>query len=111
MKRRSAIKEKILEYYKDAPIKRWAAYYAGISEDTLANWEKEDSEFSAHLKLLKAEYLRRKLNNVKSSEWVLERMFNEEFIDKTEVALTHKSNVDYIEFVEWEPTQKKDGRR
>ena len=106
MKNTAIIKQKILEFYSEAPIKRWAADYAGVSEDTLANWEKKDSAFSAHLRLLKAEYGRQRLNKVKNSEWVLERMFNSEFKDKSELYIEHGAGTNYIEFIEDNPSEK-----
>ncbi len=80
------------------------AFSAGISQDSLARWEKEDAAFADHLKLLKANFMLKKLKHVKN-EWVLERLFREEFTEKSEVSITNRSKADYIEFVPLDENQ------
>jgi len=81
-------KKTFLEYFKDVPIQSLGANYIGVDEDTITNWKKADSEFSDCIDNLKAEYARRNLNDVKSTEWKLERVMNDHFGQRTKTDLT-----------------------
>lgn len=72
-------KEKFLEYYKDVPMKKYAAAYAGKSEDTFKRYEDLDKDFADLILLADAEFMRRKLKHVRNPEWILERKFRREF--------------------------------
>jgi hypothetical protein len=74
---RLPLKEKFLEYFKEVPVLRHAAAYVGKDEDTIARWRKEDEEFAEQILYLKAEYLREGVKEIKSKEWLIERMFRD----------------------------------
>lgn len=81
-------KQMFLEYFKDVPIQSLAANYIGVCEDTITDWKKSDSDFSDCIDRLKAEYARNNLNDVKSTEWKLERVMNDHFGQKTKTDIT-----------------------
>jgi hypothetical protein len=81
-------KQMFLEYFKDVPIQSLAANYIGVCEDTITDWKKSDSDFSGCIDRLKAEYARRNLKDVKSTEWKLERVMNDHFGQKTKTDIT-----------------------
>lgn len=82
------LKEKFLEYYKDLPIQKLAAGYAGRDEDTIIRWKKEDEDFTYQIELAKSEWAKSKAKRVKSEEWLLERVMNDHFGQKTKTDLT-----------------------
>lgn len=81
---RLPLKEEFLRYYKTTPIQNYACKYIGRSEDTIGRWKKEDQDFADCINKLKAEYVREKLNDVRSSEWILERVFKGDFAARQE---------------------------
>lgn len=54
---RLPLKEKFLEYYRKMPIKKYAGYSIGKSEDTISRWEAEDADFADSINAAKAQYL------------------------------------------------------
>lgn len=78
-------KELALEYYEAMPIYKYAAAFAGVHEDTMALWRKDDAEFSDNLQKAKAEFIRRHGNKAKH-EFLLERLDKENFSEK----ITHE---------------------
>lgn len=91
---RLPLKEKFLEYFRKAPIQKFAAAYIGRSEDTITDWKREDSDFSDCINRAKADYVSEKLNKVRSNEWILERVFKGDFAQRTE--LTGKDGQDLL---------------
>lgn len=69
-------KEMVIEYFEQVPIQKYAAEYAGVHEDTVTNWKKEDSDFSDRLLQARARFLRKKLKKAKP-EFSAERLFPE----------------------------------
>lgn len=57
-KKRLEKKEKVIEYLRHLPVYKWAAASAGINEDTLAIWRKEDEEFSVRCESAKSEAIK-----------------------------------------------------
>jgi hypothetical protein len=82
---RLPLKEKFLVYFKDVPMQRFASMYIGRDEDTISRWKNEDTDFAERIANLKAEYVQNNLKDVKNIEWRLERMFKQEFAQRTEV--------------------------
>lgn len=80
-------KARAIEYYEAMPIYKYAAAFAGISEDTLADWRKADPVFSDNLQKAKAEFIRRHGKKSKP-EFLLERLDKENFKETKEVELT-----------------------
>lgn len=72
-------KVKFLEYFRELPIQKLGAGFIGVCEDTIADWKKEDKDFSDQIELAKSEWARTKSKQVKSKEWLLERVMNEHF--------------------------------
>lgn len=77
-------KERFLEYFRKVPIQKFAAGYIGVSDDTITNWKKADSEFSDCIERAKAEFVSAKINKVRSNEWILERVFKGDFAQRQE---------------------------
>lgn len=71
-----AKKQIALEYYATVPIFKYAAHAAGVTEDTLLNWRKNDSDFSDKLLQARSQFLQGRLNQTKP-EFPLERLFPE----------------------------------
>jgi len=82
---REKLKGQFLEYFRECPIKKYAAASIGRSEDTIANWEKEDADFSVCIDRVRADFLKKNLKLVRSKEWILERMFKDYFSQRTDV--------------------------
>lgn len=57
---RLSLKEQFLVYYRDMPIKKYAGFSIGKSEDTIKRWEDEDADFADRINKAKAEYLLQK---------------------------------------------------
>lgn len=70
------LKEKFLEYYSKMPIKKYAAYSVGRDEDTILIWQKDDSDFSDRIKILKADYLLNKANRLPAT-FIIPLLFRE----------------------------------
>ena len=83
--KRAELKVKFLEYFRDCPIKKYAAASIGRNEDSILVWEKEDSAFSVCIDQARADFLKKNLKLVRSKEWILERMFKDYFSQRTEV--------------------------
>lgn len=93
---RLLLKQKFLEYFSEVPIQKYAAAYIGRTEDTITDWKKQDSDFSDQIEFAKAEYLRRSLKEVKSKEWILERLFKDHFSDDVKSLKDKMPNITYI---------------
>ena len=92
---RLVIKEKFLEYYADLPIQKLAAHFAGISENTVLNWKKEDKDFCDQINSAKSQWARINSKKVRSKEWLLERIFRKTFAPpKQDMSL--KGEIDHI---------------
>lgn len=85
---RLPLKEKFLEYFKTTPVQKYAGAYIGKHEDTIGRWKEEDADFADQIELAKADYLKKTLSGVKSKEWILERLFNDHFAQKTKTDIT-----------------------
>jgi len=82
---RSEKKKKFLEYFADVPVQKIAASYVNVSEDTILRWKKEDSAFTDQIEFLGGEWIRRNVKEVKSREWLLERLFRQHFSERKEI--------------------------
>jgi len=82
------LKIKYLEYYAVLPIQKLGAEYIGRSADTIQNWMKEDGKFSAQAGLLKAEWAQKTAKRVRNPEWLLERIMNDHFSQKSNLDIT-----------------------
>jgi len=79
-------KKKIfLEYYADVPVQKIAASYINTSEETIIRWKKEDIDFANQIEFLGGEWIRRNVKEVKSKEWLLERLFRQHFSERKEI--------------------------
>lgn len=78
-------KAKFLEYYRKLPIIKLAAGHVGRNRDTIYVWMKDDPTFSAQVELAKSEWALSRAGNIKSDEWLLERVLREHFSPRQEV--------------------------
>lgn len=102
---RLAKKDKFLEYFKSLPVQKLAAGFAGISEDTVTDWKKEDSDFAYQIELRKSEWAKENASKVRSKEWLLERVLKDHFAPRQE--LTGKDGEDLnVQVVNYEPRKK-----
>ena len=99
-------KERFLKYFKDTPIQKFAAGYIGVSEDTITDWKKADSDFSDSIELAKAEYVQRELNMVRSREWKLERIFKGDFAQRTELTGKDGENLEPLVIIKHDDKPK-----
>lgn len=82
---RAEKKKKFLEYFADVPVQKIAASYINVTEETIINWKKEDLDFSNQIEFLGGEWIRRNVKEVKSREWLLERLFRQHFSERKEI--------------------------
>lgn len=87
-------KERFLEYFAEVPIQKYAGAYIGVDETTIIAWKKADPNFSNRIERAKADYIKRELKMVRSREWKLERLFKDNFAQRTE--LTGKDGNDLV---------------
>lgn len=85
---RLPLKEKFLDYFRQLPIQKLAAGVIGKSEDTITNWKNEDPDFSGQIDSAKSEWALDKTKKVQSREWLLERVINDHFGNKTKQDIT-----------------------
>lgn len=71
--RQSKQKKIIVEYYSEVPVFKYAAMAAGIDEDTLIRWRKEDGDFADELYQARAKWVRANVPKAKV-EFILERL-------------------------------------
>lgn len=77
-------KERFLKYFRELPIQKLAGEYIGMSEDTISDWKKADSDFAYQIMLAKAEWAKEKSKGVRSKEWLLERIMKDHFAERKE---------------------------
>lgn len=82
---RAEKKKKFLEYFADVPVQKIAASYVNVSEETIIDWKKADVNFSNQIEFLGGEWIRRNVKEVKSREWLLERLFRQHFSERKEI--------------------------
>lgn len=81
-----ADKKKIfLQYFADVPVQKIGASYIGVSEDTIIDWKKADPVFASQIDFLQGEWIRKNVKEVKSREWLLERLFRQHFSERKEI--------------------------
>ncbi len=82
--RRALKKQAVIDYMKLLPVKKYACANAGISDETLSNWLKEDKEFLERFKEAEAKFFHNKATKAKP-EFLLERLDKETFGQKQEI--------------------------
>jgi hypothetical protein len=80
-------KERVIAYLGNEPYFRHAAWAIGVHEDTLANWRKEDEDFSERCDMARAEKFS-KLVNRASPEFILTHADPETFNTAHKVDIT-----------------------
>jgi hypothetical protein len=78
-------KKRFLEYFADVPVQKIASNYIGVHENTILDWKKTDPDFCAQIEFLQGEWIRQNVKEVKSKEWLLERLFRQHFSQRTEI--------------------------
>ena len=106
----------ILDSIRSGATQRDASALAGISEDTLSRWKREDTDFAEQMRQKEIEF---KMENVKivrkaaektwqAAAWLLERKYPNEYTNKVRIEepepiktgfehLTNKELMDHIE--------------
>lgn len=79
------LKKQALEFYRQVPIKKYAAAAVGRDEDTFRRWEKEDGNFEQLVTRAKAEYLMQQMKIIDDPKWIISKLFREDFGDKLDV--------------------------
>lgn len=82
------LKIKFLDYYAALPNKTLAAQYIGKSLDTINRWEELDPEFAVQVNNKAAEWAKTNAGKVHSKEWLLERVMNDHFGQRTKQDIT-----------------------
>lgn len=85
---RLPLKEKFLEYYRELPNQGLASDSIGKDEDTIIRWKNEDTEFADLVKDAKAQWALRKSKRIKDEAWLMERVLNDHFGNKTKTDIT-----------------------
>lgn len=85
-KRTPEVEERIIQAVADGLPFKIAAQVGGVSEDSLANWRRDFSDFSDAIKKAEAECAQRAMKTITGNDsawqakaWFLERRFPEEF--------------------------------
>jgi hypothetical protein len=81
-------KIRFLEYFRDLPNQKLGASFVGVCEDTITDWKKKDSDFSDQVDRAKADWAMVKTKGVRNKEWLLERVLNDHFGQKTKTDVT-----------------------
>lgn len=82
---RLPLKLKFLEYFKEVPIQKFAAGHIGRNENTIKVWKDEDPDFLDCIEEAKSAFVRKSINDVRSKEWLLERIFKGDFAQRSEL--------------------------
>lgn len=80
-------KEKVLAYLIGLPIYKYAAKYAGMDEDTLIIWRRDDPEFAERCEAVRSEAISR-LGKRAKPEFILPAIDGETFGKKEQVEHT-----------------------
>jgi (p)ppGpp synthase/HD superfamily hydrolase len=83
----------ILEALGDGMTQRDASMLAGINEDTLCNWKRDNSEFSEQMGQKAIEYKRKMMKKIekagekdwKANAWLLSRKFKRDFSENPQL--------------------------
>lgn len=78
------LKDEYIEYYKDLPVKRYAAGYIGKSEDTVARWLEEDTDFADRVTKAKSEWAKSRARKT-MPQFQLERLDKEIWAERKEL--------------------------
>jgi hypothetical protein len=78
-------KKRFLEYFADVPVQKIASSYVGVHENTILDWKKADPDFCDQIEYLQGEWIRKNVKEVKSKEWLLERLFRQHFSERKEI--------------------------
>jgi hypothetical protein len=81
-------KLRFIEYYRELPNQKLGADFVGVCEDTITDWKKKDSDFSDQVNKAKADWAMAKSKGVRNKEWLLERVLNDHFGQKTKTDVT-----------------------
>lgn len=79
------LKEKFLVYFRQLPVQKLACNYIGRTEDTISLWKGEDSDFSDQIDKAKADWALENAGQVKSREWLLERVMKNHFAERKQL--------------------------
>lgn len=82
-KKRALKKQAVIDYMKILPVNKYACANAGISDETLSNWLKDDKEFLDKFQEAKSKFFSSKASRAKP-EFLLERLDRETFGQKEE---------------------------
>lgn len=94
----------VLDAIAQGLTQRDASALAGISEDTLSLWKRQDSDFSEQIRQKEIECKLGHIKNIKeaskkswqASAWWLERKYKDEFALKSKIDLATTENLDSI---------------
>lgn len=94
----------ILEAISEGLTQREASILAGISEDTLSLWKRQDSDFSEQIRQKEIESKLYHIRNIRrasekswqASAWWLERKFKDEFSTKSNTDVKSTENIDKL---------------
>lgn len=85
-------KDKFLEYFKQLPVQKLAAASIGVHENTIINWKNEDCDFCDQVEMAKAEWALKNVKQVRSREWLLERLLRDQFGQNNQVGMNLTQN-------------------
>lgn len=79
------LKDKFLEYFRNLPVLKLAGGWIGKSDDTITIWKRDDPWFSEQIDIAKSEWAQKTARQVRSKEWLLERVMSDHFKERKEV--------------------------
>jgi len=81
----SKLKIRFIEYYSKLPIQKLAAGFIGKDQTTIIRWKNNDKNFANQIASTKSAWALENARQVKSKEWLLERILREEFGESIKV--------------------------
>lgn len=96
--------EIILDAISCGLTQRDASTLAGISEDTLSLWKRQDSDFSEQMRQKEIEYKSSLITSIKkagekswqANAWLLERKYKEEFALKSTLEVNSSEKIQFL---------------
>lgn len=99
-------KRLFIEYFSQLPVQKLGAEFINVHVDTITDWKKADPEFSEQVGRAKTEWALRVSKQVRSKEWLLERVMKDHFAERKELVGSDGNSI-LVEIVD--PKKEKHG--
>ena len=103
-------KEEFKKHYRELPNLKLSAGKTGVSKDSIYYWMEHDPIFATQLQEIKYDFALKNISEVRSKEWVLERVLREDFSPRQEITGADGkdlANPILVQFLESKPNEDK----